>query len=111
MATFKVGQRVRVIGTDRSPKDCNPARPDFPTVVGRQATILGPLKKGWDGYKHYWGHPLDVDGIGRLNDWGRQIIAKPKFLVPLTDPKADSFIESIRKMKPYEEPKVEKVKV
>ena len=30
-------------------------------------------------------------------------------LAPLTDPKADEFIDSIKKLKPYEEPKVREV--
>jgi hypothetical protein len=35
----------------------------------------------------------------------------PEALAPLTDPKADAFIEGIKKLKPYEEPKVVKERV
>jgi len=99
MATFKVGQRVRVIRTKLHPE-----------TLWREATVIGALRIGLssDG-SNYMGYPIDIDGFGTVNRLGGKIIAEPTWIAPLTDPAADAFLESIRKMKPYDEPKVEKL--
>lgn len=91
MATFKVGQRVRIIG----------ARKGWERIIGRETVILeGPIDWFGDiGYKTGVSEELRVPGHHAAH------------LAPLTDPKADAFLERIRKLKPYDEPKVEPAKV
>lgn len=85
MAAFKVGQRVRFVKTD------NPALAD---LVGREATIVSiPAWSSGDC-------SITIDGaLGRT--YGGFL---PSFatlfthIAPLTDPKADEFIERIKKL-------------
>lgn len=98
MATFKVGQRVRIV------------RSRWAFRVGAQATIIALHRSTWrtDGRTgDAW--DLDVDGVGRIGVHGHQIAYFSDELAPLTDPKADAFLDSIRKLKPlHEEPKVKR---
>jgi hypothetical protein len=95
MATFKVGQRVRLVSATFT----SPAI-DF---VGREATIVAiPSRNGERDCS------IDIDGAD-----ARQFGSKfPSFncsfarLAPLTDPKADAFLESIRQLKPLQIPEV-----
>lgn len=95
MATFKVGQRVRVV----TPGCC-------PEAFRKEATILSlPGSHPNPGFRDCYG--VNVDGLeppffaalGRY--WGAAYCFEP-----LTDPKADAFIERIKKLKPYDEPVV-----
>lgn len=121
MATFSIGQRVRIIG----PADGSSS------LVGREATIydihrppgfverlFGERGPRWsDEALAHSVHPketaylLNVDGHGRYASmfWPFGVIGFPAYwLAPLDDPKADAFVEAIKKLKPYEEPKVER---
>jgi hypothetical protein len=53
-----------------------------------------------------------VDGYdARLSGYSHETVGfKFDALAPLTDPKADAFVESIKRLKPYEEPTAPKVK-
>lgn len=98
MATFKVGQRVRIInGTPLSL--CGP---NAQSVVGREATILGPLKQYRNAHTQdlYSGHLIAIDGIGPAAPSGLPYAAPPEWLAPLTDPKAEAFLALIRQLKP-----------
>lgn len=98
MATFTVGQRVRIVKTyhDHSFK-------------GREATIIATNQSGFSRYTGEWCegyYHLNVDGIGPRGDTGLRLCVAGEQLAPLTDPKAEQFLASIRKLKPlHEEPK------
>jgi hypothetical protein len=89
MATFKVGQRVRIL------------RGTYP---GKEAAIwkMEPIY-AWGPSVSYnlpgeIGHFLDVDGVGRHHRDGSPIALTASGIAPLTDPKADEFIESLEKL-------------
>ncbi len=89
MSAFKVGQRVRVVGQDEGSVTW------WGCVRGREATIVAiPFENRDCG--------IEIEGDTRT--WRADFHR----LAPLTDPKADAFIESIKKLKPYEEPVVVK---
>lgn len=85
---FKVGQRVKRIANPRLLNADNTTMP-----VGMTGVVVARAD--------HTGHiPVLPDGfLGR--PWG----CEPETLAPLTDPKAEAFLESIRKMKPYSEPR------
>lgn len=85
MAKFYVGQRVRVVRCESHPQ-----------IAGCEATIV---RRG-DCSPLHWA--LDVAGIGRYGPsitFGRcHLSAYDHELAPLTDPKADEFVERIKKI-------------
>lgn len=89
MATFYVGQRVRLISHFGIPY----RRPGVQTVpVGTEGVIVG------GAYIHSVTRELvySVDFAGH----GFTRACCPESLAPLTDPKADQFIEWVKKIKP-----------
>ena len=85
MATFRIGQRVRIIGA----RFC-------PEYIGKEATIVGPLESRMiidgslqDVYR------LDVDGIGERHLQG-VIGFPPAYLAPLTGPWATNKVEELK---------------
>ena len=90
MATFRVGQRVKRVG-DPMPGD----------PVGYASNTCMPL--GATGI---------VTRLSTETTWVRNDVTNKEWpcfhhtLAPLTDPKADAFIESIKQMKPYSEPTI-----
>jgi len=96
MATYKPGQRVRIIACYPVGPDAPNIGPDAPEVVGCEGTIVGP----YIGPRGPWDYEMFVDGYGR-----RLLCVQANEIVPL-DPPAQAFVESIKKLKPYEEPKV-----
>lgn len=89
MATFKVGQRVRIL-----------AGPRATFLAGREATVLGALNP-WaraESGGTFSGYPVDIDGYGRLNLHDEQIYVRPEQLSPLTDPGADAFLAKLKKL-------------
>ncbi len=89
MANFKVGQRVRI-----SP-DMKYCIPKCRPLVGAETVITSERFEefGEVGYR-----TAATDTIPNC------IGVQEQYLIPLSDPKADEFIERIRKMKPYDEP-------
>lgn len=87
MATFRVGQKVRIIAGI------------YPEIIGDEVEILGPLEQlaGWPAAHHRISTPPHAP---HSSMW----YAEPRHLAPLTDPKADAFIESIKKLQPLKEP-------
>jgi hypothetical protein len=86
MATFKVGQRVRVIRAV-----------NYPHLIGREATVIGGLTQGRsDLIGAYAGYPVDIDGFGAISQSGVQIVSPPDWLAPLTDPGCESFLQAMR---------------
>jgi len=84
MATFRVGQRVRVIDNGRPLGSRRGPLCDGQTSIGREATIIGPLRLARFAYSaDGYAYPIDVDGLGRLNDFGNQTMAKPEWLEPI----------------------------
>lgn len=87
MATFKVGDRVKFV---------RHAHYTNPIPLGTTGTVIERLR-------------LTIDDevsvlVDAAHDGGtRERYAKPWQLAPLTDPKADAFLEKMRKLKPYEE--------
>lgn len=82
MATFKVGQRVRIIAGHGLELPC----------IGQEGTVVGDA--GPSGL-----YEVLVDGVAlpaEADSW----LWFANELAPLTDPGADAFLESIRKMKP-----------
>ena len=78
MATFKVGQRVRVV-CETGPDDCS-------HLIGRETTILRIDTSDPDGCIY------DVIFDGQI------IGFRAAELAPLTDPDAEKFIERIKRM-------------
>jgi hypothetical protein len=94
MATFKVGQRVRYTSGHLEKVPLHAEGVVVAAGVGGGAEFC------------------DCDFPGAQADFnnvpGRARVHHTS-IVPLTDPKADAFIESIKRLKPYEKPKVTKV--
>jgi hypothetical protein len=78
MATFKVGQRVRIIFVYT-----------LPHCLGKEATIVA---------RHGDIFFLDVDNVGTRRSSGSPCWVYEHQLAQLTDPKADEFIESLKKL-------------
>lgn len=77
MATFKVGQRVKI---------------DLPESRhhGKSATVISELilmvhLDSAIGVGERWVHCLDVDGVGTINWRGYKISYRPECLIPLAD--------------------------
>jgi hypothetical protein len=88
MAKFRVGQRVKRVGhPDTVPLGAEGVIIALDTVAGFGETVY---------HRVQWGAPV--------HDWYH---TQAKCLAPLTDPKAEQFIESLKNLKPYEEPLVE----
>ncbi len=98
MATYRVGQRVRVV-------DCEPDAFNSHRAIGKEGSIVevGDFL-GWGGLRFAYRVVLDFDprGVWRFN---------AKHLAPITDTGADAFIERIKKLKPYDEPVVAPSKI
>lgn len=85
MATFKVGQRVRVINANSDPT--KPGIP-APETLGCEGVIVAHGWGGWDWIMH-------VDGFGT-----RQLSVMSEDIAPLTNPKADEhFARFMRKVR------------
>lgn len=82
MATFRVGQRVRIVKSHRG------------FLQGREATIIGSLECGCSTYTNeiYWGFPLEVDGVGRIGISGFPIAVRPEWLEPI-QPERNQMVE------------------
>jgi hypothetical protein len=88
MATFKVGQRVkRIGGCARAFYPCAPAEV--------QGTILKAIESPHHDRELLWKVAFDNG-----NSW----CCVSESLAPLTDPKAEQFIESLKKLAPLDEP-------
>ena len=89
MATFKVGQRVRIVGVAVAYE-----------VLGREAVVIGAPETRSHHITHerYTGYPLSIAGIGERDVNGIRYVFRPANLAPLTDPSADQFIERIKKL-------------
>lgn len=102
MSTYKVGQRVRIVYED---SDC----------CGQTGVIWAiDTTTPWhpdDSKTNPPGYLIDIDGWGRYAEDGDLLAFEAHELAPLTDPAADAFIESIKRLKPYEEPKVAPARV
>ena len=79
MTTYRVGERVRVVG---------PAESKW---LGKEAVIVGPLQSmivtyspnGRRAKSRERVHPLSVAGIGCISLCGRRIVGFPEFLEPI----------------------------
>lgn len=89
---FKVGQRVRKVAVSTWGERLVP--------IGATGTIVGIDPD------HDYDWRVEYDGYKPLRPW-RTFYAYSWMLAPLTDPGADAFIERIKKLKPYDEPRVE----
>lgn len=97
MANFKVGQRVKKVA-HMAESDCarqlsdypgNRAKAGFTVPLGAQGTILG---EGYGAtYEVMW------DGVAPPPGWS-YMVAFAYMIAPLTDSKADAFIESIKRL-------------
>lgn len=86
MATFKVGDRVRIVNA----YGCH--RP----VIGQAGVITNSFT-----HHNFFPH-LKYDWQALLDD-GEPFVGPADHFAPLTDPKADAFLEKMRKLKPYVE--------
>lgn len=93
MATLKVGQRVRFARAVKPAGDSLPGREGV--IAGLGAKFPERSDTPWDCYVNF--------GPGEY----RAVNCMFSELEPLLDPKADEFIERLKKLKPYDEPKVE----
>ena len=99
MATFKVGQRVKIANPEAG----------YECLRGLVGVVDGHPDS--PSARHRWTWAVD---FGREISYPDGTVSRfCKFneyeLAPLTDPKADAFIESLKNLKPYEEPTVRKV--
>lgn len=83
MATFKVGDKARIVNVEGT---CH-------------AYLLGLVVRIRALPMYGTAYEIDPPPGERPSFW----YSEPCYLAPLTDPKADEFIESIRKLKPLEE--------
>jgi hypothetical protein len=84
MATFKVGQRVRLLFHSRNVDKGSPP-------IGSVGTIVGALNMIFDGSMR---HEVAWDSFPtRL-----RIFSIPEQLAPLTDPGADAFLAHIKRL-------------
>lgn len=79
MATFRVGQRVRIVNADN---------PHMQWAVGIETTITGLPGTSFL-------YPNDYQLALKTPD-GLRVSAPPKDLAPLTDPDAERFVESLK---------------
>lgn len=86
MAAFKVGQHAKLISS----------APVFPANRGRPVRVIGiNTLPGWEyEVESMDGADLEVARVGRCMRGG----ADADYLIPLTDPKADEFIEGLKKL-------------
>ena len=87
MATFKVGQRVRIVGATKHPH-----------MIGRQAIVTRGLEI--DPLSQYNRESYEIEVPGHPHPIHGRWNALPEHLAPLTDPKADAFIERVKSWKP-----------
>lgn len=93
---YKVGQRVRVVHAIET------------KLIGLEGVIVRfddlPPKP-----ESCWivRLPVSFSAPGRLAD--DEWCFRPCDIAPLTDPKAEAFLESIKRLKPYEEPLVREI--
>lgn len=98
MSVYRVGQRVRYVGT---------LIPRLAGAEGTVATVPYPsyVRPGEFCYVCVFpGSGANFSGPDTAECYGSS-------LAPLSDPKADEFIERIKNMKPYQEPVVTKERV
>lgn len=90
MATFKVNQRVKIVGAASRDEEFNRG------VIGREGVIVGRSTKP---YHFPWVVEYDGAPIG-MNDFGVGRAAfRSQDLVPLTDPHADAWAtDAVRKV-------------
>jgi hypothetical protein len=106
MATFKVGQRVRKVAYRQLLHE--------PHAVVVPIGAEGVIRGFYDGFGGLW--LVEYPGYSPSRHhiecgFGPYFYNEAQQLTPLTDPHADAFIEGIKKLKPYEEPKVVKERV
>ena len=104
MATFKVGQRVRVVGRESA-------------LYGKEATVTGSCffkdtrPNRAIGVVGEYGYHLAVDGIGPRWPVSKKKIGLPaRFLAPLTDPGCDAMILRLTQPIPFIESLKETIK-
>jgi hypothetical protein len=96
MATFKVGQRVKVVSVEGAITQADLE------ALGKEGVIvaLGPVRCGGILSSIDREYNVRLEGVSVTPNYGFDAC----HLAPLTDPKADAFIERIKNLKPYEEP-------
>lgn len=91
MSAFKVGDKVRVR------KDAAIVAPNCLDVPGAEGVLLRPYGCSAEWVVSVPTHPYP------------EVIIPEEYLAPLTDPKAEAFIEQLKKLKPlHEEPLVKR---
>lgn len=107
MATFKVGQRVRIVGAGSYSRTVDLYMTYVLRLPSVEATgCEGVIVARWRGAGDRWLH-WDV-WVPALRD---NVLCDSSSLRPLDDPKADAFLARIKNLKPYEEPTVKPHKV
>lgn len=102
MATFKVGQRVKLLVN-------KPSGGPWPVQVpaGAVGTVTSPLMfvkpVNVNGLAHVYA--VQFDGVSSGFRDGH-FSCRPHEIVPLTDPKADAFMERIKKLEREPAPRI-----
>lgn len=93
MSNLLVGMRVRI------------NFPPEPLAHGKEATIVGVDKNTiWSPFSPsckpngITSYAVSIDGLGGKSNLGNQLAYEAHELIPLTDPKADEFIESLKRL-------------
>lgn len=83
MSAFYIGQRVRIVRTDKCPE-----------ALQREATVIGSLREALlkDGHT-YFGYEISVDGIGRFSPRGNWYCFPAEYLEPIIPPGLESLAE------------------
>lgn len=98
MATFKVGQRVRVIGTPR-----HPDRMKNIAAFGREATVVAIEPREFCGTGSKADYGIEVDGFPCPGPYGTWWGCRSFDIAPLLDPGADEFLADIERGIPQRE--------
>ena len=92
---YRVGQRVRVVGMAPGAVDESRGR-----MIGAEGVIA---RRSHDPRWEWIVDLPTVRGFVTTRLAATEWHADSCMLVPLTDPKADAFIENIKRLKPYED--------
>ena len=85
MATFKIGDRVRIVGC---------VQPKYRFLIGLQGTVLGAAD--FDGPGYY----VSIDGVGAYREDDSVHNFKASHIAPLTPPHEAGSWEEIEKLMP-----------
>ena len=100
MSALKVGQRVKRVAFGSVPAAPWPVR----VPIGSEGTVIGALRYAMPCNLDVsiWGYDVVFDGLPSGHHTGA-FFTEPHEIVPLTDPLAEKFIETVKTWGPLKE--------